>query len=199
MIYETLQIIKEQLEKYFSDIGLNRSIELQNISFIDNVNDDERGLNEKLILSLIRLEEEVTLKNSSHIKINDNKSEYRNPPVHLNLYLLISANFKDYETSLITLSKSIEFFQGKKVFNASNTTYNRDNVAIEVLNDFRFNLEIYSPSFEELNNIWGTLGGKQLPSVIYKIQLIEIERDNKLGESELITHIEGTLKELRKS
>lgn len=199
MIYETLQIIKEQIEKYFSDIGLNRSIELQNISFIDNVNDDERGLNEKLILSLIRLEEEVTLKNSSHIKINDNKSEYRNPPVHLNLYLLISANFKDYETSLITLSKSIEFFQGKKVFNASNTTYNRDNVAIEVLNDFRFNLEIYSPSFEELNNIWGTLGGKQLPSVIYKIQLIEIERDNKLGESELITHIEGTLKELRKS
>lgn len=199
MIYETLQIIKEQLEKYFSDIGLNRSIELQNISFIDNVNDDERGLNEKLILSLIRLEEEVTLKNSSHIKINDNKSEYRNPPVHLNLYLLISANFKNYETSLITLSKSIEFFQGKKVFNASNTTYNRDNVAIEVLNDFRFNLEIYSPSFEELNNIWGTLGGKQLPSVIYKIQLIEIERDNKLGESELITHIEGTLKELRKS
>lgn len=199
MIYETLQIIKEQIEKYFSDIGLNRSIELQNISFIDNVNDEERGLNEKLILSLIRLEEEVTLKNSSHIKINDNKSEYRNPPVHLNLYLLISANFKDYETSLITLSKSIEFFQGKKVFNASNTTYNRDNVAIEVLNDFRFNLEIYSPSFEELNNIWGTLGGKQLPSVIYKIQLIEIERDNKLGESELITHIEGTLKELRKS
>jgi hypothetical protein len=199
MIYETLQIIKEQIEKYFSDIGLNRSIELQNISFIDNVNDEERGLNEKLILSLIRLEEEVTLKNSTHIKINDNKSEYRNPPVHLNLYLLISANFKNYETSLITLSKSIEFFQGKKVFNASNTTYNRDNVAIEVLNDFRFNLEIYSPSFEELNNIWGTLGGKQLPSVIYKIQLIEIERDNKLGESELITHIEGTLKELRKS
>ena len=193
MIYETLQIIKEQLEKYFSDIGLNRSIELQNISFIDNVNDEERGLNEKLILSLIRLEEEVTLKNSSHIKINDNKSEYRNPPVHLNLYLLISANFKNYETSLITLSKSIEFFQGKKVFNASNTTYNRDNVAIEVLNDFRFNLEIYSPSFEELNNIWGTLGGRQMPSVIYKVQLIQIERDKKLAESKIITHIGGTL------
>ncbi|CEA14630.1 hypothetical protein ING2E5B_0025 [Fermentimonas caenicola] len=35
MIYETLQILKEQLENYFSSIGLNKSIALQNISFVD--------------------------------------------------------------------------------------------------------------------------------------------------------------------
>ena len=100
---------------------------------------------------------------------------------------------KNYDTSLISISKVIEFFQGKKVFTSSNTVYNRDNVAFEILDDFRFILEIYSPSFEELNNIWGTLGGRQMPSVIYKVQLIQIERDKKLAESQIITHIGGTL------
>ncbi len=193
MLYESIHILKEQLDKYFSDIGLSRTTELQNIALWESGKDDESRLSEKLIITLLRLEEEATLKNSPHVKINENKTEYRNPPVHLNLYLLIAANFKNYDTSLISISKVIEFFQGKKVFTSSNTVYNRDNVAFEVLDDFRFILEIYSPSFEELNNIWGTLGGRQMPSVIYKVQLIQIERDKKLAESELITHIGGTL------
>lgn len=193
MLYESMHILKEQLDKYFSDIGLSRTTELQNIALWESGKDDESRLSEKLIISLLRLEEETTLKNSAHVKINENKTEYRNPPVHLNLYLLIAANFKNYDTSLISISKVIEFFQGRKVFTSSNTVYNRDNVAFEVLDDFRFILEIYSPSFEELNNIWGTLGGRQMPSVIYKVQLIQIERDKKLAESNIITHIGGTL------
>lgn len=193
MLYESMHILKEQLDSYFSDIGLNRTTELQNIALWESGKDEDSQLNEKLIITLLRMEEEVTLKNSPHVKINENKSEYRNPPLHLNLYLLIAANFKNYDTSLISISKVIEFFQGKKVFTSSNTVYNRDNVAFEILDDFRFILEIYSPSFEELNNIWGTLGGRQMPSVIYKVQLIQIERDKKLAESQIITHIGGTL------
>ncbi|MDD2936951.1 MAG: DUF4255 domain-containing protein [Proteiniphilum sp.] len=188
-----MHILKEQLDSYFRDIGLNRTTELQNIALWESGNDEESRLNEKLVVTLLRLEEEATLKNSPHVKVNENKSEYRNPPLHLNLYLLIAANFKNYDTSLISISKVIEFFQGKKVFTSSNTVYNRDNVAFEILDDFRFILEIYSPSFEELNNIWGTLGGRQMPSVIYKVQLIQIERDKKLAESKIITHIGGTL------
>ncbi|MDD3076546.1 MAG: DUF4255 domain-containing protein, partial [Proteiniphilum sp.] len=192
MLYESMHILKEQLDSYFRDIGLNRTTELQNIALWESGNDEESRLNEKLVVTLLRLEEEATLKNSPHVKVNENKSEYRNPPLHLNLYLLIAANFKNYDTSLISISKVIEFFQGKKVFTSSNTVYNRDNVAFEILDDFRFILEIYSPSFEELNNIWGTLGGRQMPSVIYKVQLIQIERDKKLAESKIITHIGGT-------
>ncbi len=203
MIYETLQILKEQLEDYFQQIGLGKIIDLQNIALWESESIDEASFNNKVILTLIRLEEEATLKNRSHFKVNDLKSEYRNPPVSLNLYLLISANFVPstsgdaYEKSLRCLSAVIEFFQGKKVFTSANTVYNRTNVSFDVLDYFKFNLEIYTPTFEELNNIWGTLGGKQLPSVIYKVQLIEIERDKKLAESEVITHIGGTLNDLK--
>jgi hypothetical protein len=36
-----------------------------------------------------------------------------------------------------------------------------------------------------------------LPSVIYKIQLIQIEQDKKLASSEVITHIGGNLNDLK--
>ncbi len=204
MIYETLQILKEQLKDYFQKNGIGKIVELQNIALWESGNNDDTGFNEKVILTLIRLEEETTLKNRSHFIVNDMKSEYRNPPVPLNLYLLISANFRPsasgdaYEKSLRCLSAVIEFFQGKKVFTSANTVYNRDHIAYKALEQFRFNLELYSPTFDELNNIWGTLGGKQLPSVIYKVQLIEIERDIKLAETDVVTQISGTLKDFDK-
>ncbi len=195
MIYETLQILKEQLENYFTEIGLGKIIVLENIALWESGSDDALKLSDKVVFTLLKLEEEVTLKNSPHFTVKDSKTEYKNPPVHLNLYLLISANCDTYDKSLRSISKTIEFFQGKKIFTSANTVYDRTNVSFDVLDYFKFNLELYTPSFEELNNIWGTLGGRQMPSVIYKVQLIKIERDKKLAASEVITHIGGNLKD----
>jgi hypothetical protein len=197
MIYETLQILKEQLENYFTDIGLGKILILENISLWESGSEDAGRLDGKVVMSLLKLEEEATLKNTPHFKIQNDKTEYKNPPVHLNLYLLISANCETYDKSLRSISKVIEFFQGKKVFTSANTVYDRTNVSFDVLDNFKFILELYTPSFEELNNVWGTFGGRQLPSVIYKIQLIQIEQDKRLASSEVITHIGGNLNDLK--
>lgn len=195
MIYETLQILKEQLEVYFSDEGLGKIIALENIALWESGSEDASKVVGKVILTLINLEEETTLKNIPNYKVRDGKTEYKNPPVHLNLFLLISANCDTYDKSLRSISKVIQFFQGKKTFTSSNTVYNRANVAFDLFDYFKFILELYTPSFEELNYVWGTLGGRQLPSVIYKVQLIQIEQDKKLAESEAITHVGGNLKD----
>ncbi len=197
MIYETLQILKEQLESYFTDIGLGKILILENISLWESGSDDASRLDGKVVMSLLKLEEESTLKNTPHFKVQDSKTDYKNPPVHLNLYLLISANCETYDKSLRSISKVIEFFQGKKVFTSANTVYDRTNVSFDVFDSFKFILELYTPSFEELNNVWGTFGGRQLPSAIYKIQLIQIEQDKKLASSEVITHIGGNLNDLK--
>jgi len=193
MIYETLQILKEQLETYFDSVGLGKIIVLDNIALWESGSEDASRLNGKVVLTLLRMDEETTLKNIPNYKIKDGKTEYRNPPVHLNLFVLISANCESYDKSLRSISKTIQFFQGKKVFNAANTVYNRNNVSFDVFEQFRFILELYTPSFEELNNVWGILGGRQLPSVIYRIQLIQIEQDKILESSELISQIGGEL------
>ncbi|MGQ1785065.1 DUF4255 domain-containing protein [Saccharicrinis sp. GN24d3] len=197
MIYETLQILKEQLEKYFEDINLEEDIMLGNIALWESGSNDARDLNGNVILTLLNIEEESTLKNAPSFKVVNNRTEYKKPPVNLNLFLLISANCDTYERSLRSISKTIEFFQAKTIFTSSNTVYNRNNVSFDVLDYFKFVVQIYTASFEQLNNIWGTLGGRQLPSVIYKVQLIQVERDKKLATSEVITHIGGDLNHIK--
>ncbi len=196
MIYETLQILQEQLENYFIEVGLGKIIALENIALLESGNDDAKKLDGKVVLSLLKMEEETTLRNIPSYKIKDGKTEYRNPPVHLNLYLLIAANCDTYDKSLRSISKVIQFFQGKKLFTSTNTVYNRTNVAFDIFDYFKFILELYTPSFEELNNVWGTLGGRQLPSVIYRIQLIQLEQDKKLSTSKVITHVGGELNDI---
>jgi hypothetical protein len=196
MIYEALQIISEQLDKYLSDAGLNNLIVLENIALLESASENADNVKGKVVLTLLNLEEESSMKNTPSYKVRDGKTEYKNPPVNLNLYLLISANCDTYDKSLRCISKTIQFFQGKKVFTSTNTVYNRINVAFDVLDYFKFILELHTLSLEELNYVWGTLGGRQLPSVIYKIQVIEIEQDLKLATSGVITHIGGDLNDI---
>ncbi len=198
MIYETLQILKEQLDKFLIDEGLGKIVVLENIALWESGSADATKIEDKVVLTLLKLEEETTLRNTPNFKIKNGKTEYKNPPVHLNLYLLISANCDTYDKSLRSISKVIQFFQGKKIFTSSNTIYNRTNVAFDVLDYFKFVLELFTPSFEELNNVWGTLGGRQLPAVIYRIHLIKLERDKKLASSSVITHVGGNLNDINK-
>lgn len=193
MILETLQILKEQLEGYFTEVGLSKNIIIDNIALWESGAQDAENLNGKVVLTLINVEEESTLKNMPSVKVVNGKTEYFNPPVNVNLFLLISANCSTYDISLNSISRTIEFFQGKKIFTSSNTVYNRSNPSIHPPDDFKFIVDLYTPGFETLNNIWGMLGGRQLPSAIYKVQIVEISRDKKLSSGELITHIGGTL------
>lgn len=196
MIYETLQIIKEQLDKYLEEENFGKIVVLDNIALWESNSEDASRISGKVVLSLLKLEEESTLKNSPGVRVVDGKTEYENPPVNLNLYLLISANCDTYDKSLSSISKTIQFFQGKKTFTYANTVYKRDNATFENLDDFKFTLSLYTPSFDELNNIWGTLGGRQLPSVIYRIQLIHISSDRKTGSASVITHVKGNLNDI---
>lgn len=197
MIYETLQILKEQLEAYFVAAGLGKIAVLDNVAMVDSGADGEGTLKGKVILSLLNIEEETTLRNTSAVRVVNNRAEYRNPPVNLNLFFLVSANCESYDNSLISISKTIEFFQSKKVFTSSNTIYQRNDQTASVLDHFKFVVELYTPRFEEWNHIWGTLGGRQLPSVLYKVQLIQVESDKPLAGSELISQIKGTTNQLQ--
>jgi len=170
------------------------SLILENASLFGTGGDEGAKVEGKVVMSLIRIEEEASLKNLPNYKIKNDKTEYRNTPVHLNLYILIAANCDFYDKSLSYISRCIEFFQGKTVFTAGNTVYNRTNVAMQVLNEFKFVVGLYTPGFEELNHIWGTLGGRQLPSALYKVQLIRIEQDKKQAEAGVITQLSGEFK-----
>ncbi|MFD1604372.1 DUF4255 domain-containing protein [Flavobacterium artemisiae] len=195
MVFEVIQIITEQVNNYLDEIGLEKTVVAENIAFLESQNDTVAdNLEDKVALTLINLDEESTLKNFPNHKIENTKTIYRNSVINLNLYLLFSANRSAYVNSLNDISKIIAFFQGKRLFTQANTIYNRNNVAMANIDNFKFSVELYTPTFEELNYIWGTLGGKQLPSALYKVSMIQIERNLPQGSGQLISKIRGTAK-----
>ena len=177
MIFETLSILSKEISAFLG----GDFVVIDNISAVDQSEEDGDMFN-KLVISLLNIEEEKTLKNFPNASMKNDRMQYKNPVVNVNLFVLFSANRSDYGQSLVDISKTIEFFQGKRVFTQANTTFPRETLLANVGN-FHFTAELYTPSFEELNFIWGTLGGRQLPSVLYKLSIIEIERGNVVGES----------------
>lgn len=182
MIYEILQIIVEELNDYLNE----NSVALANIA--DANSENASSSFPDISLSLINIKEEFTLKNIRNNQVNGTSVRYKNSKVYLNLFTLFSLNKATYTESLKSLTKIIEFFQGKKVFTQANSNY--ENVdGVENITNFKFITELYTPTFEELNFIWGTLGGKQYPSVLYKITLLEIEIDVITKEGAVISEV----------
>ncbi|CAM1355634.1 MULTISPECIES: DUF4255 domain-containing protein [Tenacibaculum] len=184
MIFEILQIITEELNDYFDE----KAVDLSNIAMAEGDGNSPAN-NPDISLTLINTQEEFALKNTSNNRVEGTTVSYRNPKVYLNLYVLFSVDKSSYAESLKSLTKILAFFQGKKVFTHQNTNFE----GIDGLGDlktFKFITQLYTPSFEELNYIWGTLGGKQYPSVLYKITLLEIERDIVTKEGTVVSGIE---------
>lgn len=193
MIYEALHILMGELNSYLASQGLDEDVILDNIAFVENEPDSIQPMTNKVVLTLLNLNEEVTMRNLPNNRLENNKVAYRNNKINLNLYILFSSNKTGYDISLKYLSKLLEFFQGKNVFTQANTNFDNSNPILSAMGDFRYTLELYTPTFENLNYIWGTLGGKQYPSALYKMSLVVIDQEKTLTESPLVTQNSGNI------
>ena len=92
------------------------------------------------------------------------------------------------------LSRAIRFFQFKNVFSQDNVapasmTTNAPGNALDQLESFKLVLDLYSPSMEEVNHLWGTLGGKQYPFVLYVLRLLELQFKATQSEGVLVNEV----------
>ncbi|MEM6721445.1 MAG: Pvc16 family protein [Bacteroidota bacterium] len=163
--------------------GITVKLGAQNVGDIQSDESDIEGDN--LLITIVRIEEESTLKNFPNKRLVENggtfKLDKRFPKIHLNYYLMFSCTLQ-YDKAVAVIHKAIKFFQYQKKY-----TFVADE------DDIELNMELCSPSFEQLNNIWGMLGGKQIPSVLYKARVTSLERDiEKLAA--VITTIGGESK-----
>ncbi|MEM7574066.1 MAG: DUF4255 domain-containing protein [Bacteroidota bacterium] len=150
---------------------------------LDNIGrpnlDAAPNLIDATVITLVRMEEDASRKAQRNFRTLPPAAAgappgiiKRNPPVTLNLYLLITANHTAYSTALLVLSEVIAAFQR---FNILTETELNNLPADAVFASRRLKFSLMSPSFEELNHLWGMLGSKQLPSVLYMAQSVEIE------------------------
>ncbi|MCB9264748.1 MAG: DUF4255 domain-containing protein [Lewinellaceae bacterium] len=200
MIFESLSIVRDELAAYIRSNGGSQTedeVILGNVASLEGEEGNE--LKNKIIMSLVNVEEESTLKNVPAFERVGGNIEYRNPAVYLNVYLLFCANYQrgatPYEDALKRLSHVIQFVQGKNVFTIANSPNSRtsasvaggaeDGGVVVVENDvkeIKLILDLYTLTFEQINHLWGSLGGKQIPFVMYKGRLVKV-REPKLRSS----------------
>jgi hypothetical protein len=183
-IKNTIHILSKHLEKYHPD--LDGKVLMANVA-----EDPPNGADESVLITLIKVEEETALKNGPYHRLDHSfKTMYKNRPVYVNLYLLFTCIHSTYSTALTRLSQVIEFFQGQSFF----TEKDGEAGTLDAGEKFRLIVEQQNLSFEQLNHLWGFLGGKQKPSVLYKVRLIPLEAKDKLsgtGEPILEVNIDG--------
>jgi len=158
-------------------------IQLANISWNDTESNGVNGADRSnAYLSLVNIEEDRISKSPQNYVRNGTDIIYKNPKLFLNLYVLFSVNLSVYAESLKRLSLIIQFFQYKNVFNPVNSPAIPNGINELVL-------DLITLSYQDLNNLWGIMGSKYMPSVMYKVRLVNVDENFINGISGLITEV----------
>lgn len=187
MIDRVMDFLRVQLDSYLrSKLDPSSSsafVQLANIAWHDTeTNSNAAGEKSNAFISLVNIEEDRISQSQENFVRKDGNVVYKNPKVHLNLYLLFSVNLSSYIESLKRLSFIIRFFQYQNVF----TPATSPSLPAEV---DQLILDLYTTSFHDLNNLWGIMGSKYLPSVMYKMRMVVISEEFVQGTAGLVTEI----------
>ena len=190
MIQDALDFIRCRLNEYLNlkldptGNGQGSFVQLANVAWNDTNNQSTStdGSNFNAFITLVNVEEDRISRPQTNAVRNNNTTIYKNPKIYLNLYVLFAVNLSSYLESLKRLSYIIQFFQYQNVFTSLSTP--DLPVGIEKLI-----LDLDTLSFQDLNNLWGIMGSKYLPSVLYKMRLIIIDENFEQGTAKLINEI----------
>lgn len=124
---------------------------------------------DRLGAAVLKIDEERTLKsqlpsttfvNGLHVT--------QEPELKVDLHVMIAANFRQYDQALRQISHVLTFFQSHRIFERER--YPGLDARIEKLV-----VELEYLEFEQVNQIWSFVGGKQLPSVVYRVRLLALQ------------------------
>ena len=106
-------------------------------------------------------------------------------PVNLIIQIVVAANFEPsrYSRGLQALSRAVEFFQANPVFDRNNSP-DMAGKGIE-----RLSIDMESLSVDAVSQLWGVLGGRYMPSVVYRIRTVAIDSGAVIDDQSAIRGI----------
>lgn len=129
----------------------------------------------KLVISIVNIEEDRILKNAEPFAKNRTETHYKSPDVSINLTCLFTyynKNDSSYE-GIELLENVIQYFQSNPTLNISTASDIEDSS-----DKFqRIHAELQSLDFEQTNQLWNLFGGIYYPSVVYKFRGIKITNE----------------------
>ncbi len=173
MIHNLLPIVGAELNRYFKS---RFDIEEDRLVLSNLINQDGsvavEGAN-KVVCSLVNVHEETTLKATAGTSSFSGGFAASGADVHVNLTVIFSAFFsgRNYAEALKFISGVIYFFQNKPVFTVSNTPGLTSNIE-------KACFDLTSLSYHDLNSVFAMMGAKYMPSVVYRIRMLNFSSDN---------------------
>ncbi len=192
MIKDALEFLRDQLNEYLrrdsiSDLDL---VQLANV-----VDQDGSTRPNVLTLTLVNIEEETVVREPFTYREQGQRAAPSE--LWLNLYVLATAcvsnsdlsNGKSaYADALGILSKAVGFFQAKPYFTAENSPALQSNLD-------KLMVKLVSSSSQDLNNLWGCLGAKYMPSALYKVRVVSFDGDELQNLRPVIEEFESSVTE----
>jgi hypothetical protein len=130
----------------------------------------------KLAVFLVNIERD-TLPQSAPRVTSGPRVGLQPAPVCLNLMVMFAAHFggSHYGEALKLIASTIAFFQSRPVLDHHNTPDLDPRID-------RLALDIENLSLGDLGNVWGLLGGKYVPSVLYRVRMVSIDAGQVFAE-----------------
>jgi len=167
MIYEAINFISEEMNEFFRNKLKVNEDKVIISSIVDQSGAVAIQGENKIVITLTNIEKEISVKSGN---IAGGQSISKPPLVNINLYLLFSAYFtgNNYAEALRFISFVIAYFQSHNAFTRSSSS------GLDPKID-KLIMEMADVSTEQLNNIWGTIGAKYMPSVLYKMRMLTFD------------------------
>ncbi|MGA1543280.1 MAG: DUF4255 domain-containing protein [Saprospiraceae bacterium] len=178
MLHNIIPVIADQLNDYLKSEYNLTGERVAVSSLVDIKGNPVSEIENKVVVFVLNIEEEKSVRNG-HFQSNPGM----NPPVSVNLFLMFAANFtgENYLEALKFISSVISFFQGRNVFDHQNTPLLSANVD-------KITAEMVNIDLKELSNLWANLGAKYVPSVVYKLRMLNF---NSFMEKEEVPTLLG--------
>lgn len=178
MIGKIANHVVSELNAYFSLLASSQTDHVVAGNLFDLDGTPNAKVKDKLIFSLVNIEQDRTYHSLDvYKKDSPNNSKIVKPELKVNLFFLLIANNGNYQEALKSISRAIAFFQHRHSFDiepvlASASSGAKNHIVFELV----------SMSFEQQNHLWGMLGGKYMPSVMFKAGIAEIRDERVEGE-----------------
>ena len=168
MIDVALQFFKTELNTFLLTTTGSDRVNLGLTNLVDDTGKFAFA-QDSIGVAVVNIEEERTVKTHlPHYAYINGEHVITEPELKLNLYVLFAANFKVYDEALKYLSYLLIYFQSHPSFTPAEFPGLDSRIENLIL-------ELQSPTFEQWNQIWGYNGGKQLPSIIYKLRMVILQ------------------------
>jgi len=163
MINSVFECITDKLENYFNMIYSESAPKI----LVSNI----VGHDGELVLDPVTNQVVLTLINVEGLEFGSVR-DYSNKPQHIQLTFVVSVfTQQDYMEGLSFLSSAIAFFQENPVFTDENTPQLDDRIS-------KLEFSIATVALQDINGIWGAMGAKYLPSVVYRVKTLTYTSTN---------------------